>query len=81
MASVDGFLIGRFRINSPTMTISFEEGRHISHTLPAGSVVESADGHIGEKGLLEVASKGKTVLMFAVDLKSRGTKITAASSK
>jgi hypothetical protein len=75
LVSVDLTLIGLFRINSPTITLSFEDGRHVSHTLPVGSIVKSVDGRIGEKGLLEVVWEGKPALMFAVDLKSRGTKL------
>jgi hypothetical protein len=75
LVSVDRSLIGRFRIKSPTIMLSFEDGRHVSHTLPVGAIVECVDGRIGEKGLIDVIWEGLTVLMFAVDLKSRGVKV------
>ena len=76
MASTfDDYLIGPFKIESPTITLFFEDGRHVAHTLPAGSVVTAMDGRVGEKGLIDVIWDGKRVLMFAVDLKSRGKKL------
>jgi hypothetical protein len=43
--------------------------------LPVGAMVKCVDGRIGEKGLIDVVWEGKPVLMFAVDLKSRGTRV------
>jgi hypothetical protein len=71
----DNSLIGAFRINSPTIVLFFENERHVAHTLPAGSIVIAVDGLISEKGLLDVIWEKKMGMMFAVDLKSRGTKI------
>jgi len=75
VAAFDEFLIGPFLITRPTIVLFFEDSRHVAHTLPAGSVVKAVDGHIGDKGLIEVIWKGKNALMFAVDLKSRGEKV------
>jgi hypothetical protein len=76
----DDSLRGVFRIKSPTIVLFFEDGRHVSRTLPAGSIVKALDGRIGEKGLLDVIWGDKKVLMFAVDLKSRGEKVAGTAT-
>jgi hypothetical protein len=81
VASIDESLIGVFQIKSPTIALCFEDGRHISHTLPVGTIVKVVDGRIGEKGLLDVIWEGRPALMFAVDLKARGTKVRVAQMK
>ena len=71
----DKRLVGFFGIKQPTIVLSMEDGRHVAHTLPAGSIVKVVDGKVCEKGLIDVVWKGKWVLMFAVDLQSRGEKM------
>jgi hypothetical protein len=64
----------KIRINQPTIALFFEEGRHIAHTIPAGSII-SAETVEGES-LIEVQWEEKTVMMFARDVRSRGEEVT-----
>jgi hypothetical protein len=65
--------IGRYRINSPTIALFFEDGRHVAHTIPTGVII-NVDGLDGDK-LVEVTWDGKKGLMFAQDVRSRGERI------
>ena len=67
--------IDHYRISSPTIALFLEEGRHVAHMVPTGSVI-SIDGETfnGNK-LTEVTWAEKVVMMFTQDLRSRGVKI------
>jgi len=66
-----------FRLNMATIALFFEEGRQVAHTIPQGSVVR-VDTLDGDK-LVEVVWEGKTILMFAQDIRSRGEKVTGVT--
>ena len=67
--------LGRYRINSPTIALFEEDGRHVANTVPAGAIIEiSSDRFDGDK-LLEVVWEGKRVMMFTQDLRKRAESV------
>ena len=66
-----------FRLNKPTIALFFEEGRQVARTIPQGAVVQ-VNTTEGNK-LIEVVWEGRTVLMFAQDLRARGERITGVT--
>jgi len=65
----------KYRIESPTIALFLEEGRHVAHMVPKGSMI-TIDGKTfnGDK-LVEVTWAEKVVMMFTQDIRSRGKKI------
>ena len=65
----------KYRIESPTIALFLEEGRHVAHMVPKGSTI-SIDGKTfnGDK-LVEVTWADKVVMMFTQDIRHRGVKI------
>ena len=63
----------RYRIKSPTIAISLQDGRHVALTVPSGAIitVEKIDGN----KLVEVTWDGTIYLMFAQDIRARGEEI------
>ena len=71
--------IGRFRLTNPTLALVHENGHHVAHTVPTGTIiVVEGDAFDGEK-LVNVTWDGKTVMMFAQDLRARAERVTATS--
>ena len=66
-----------FRLNTPTIARFFEEGRQVAHIIPEGAILHSnsVEGH----GLVEVVWQGKTILMFAQDVRERTERVTGAT--
>ena len=63
--------LGRYRINSPTIALFEEDGRHVANTVPAGAIIDiKGESSDGDK-LLEVIWDGKPVMMFTQDLRKR----------
>jgi hypothetical protein len=63
--------IGRYRITNPTLALFHEDGRHdVAHTVPTGAFITVDSAFDGEK-LVKVTWDGKTVMMFAADLRVR----------
>jgi hypothetical protein len=62
---------GAYRIKTPTVALFEENGAHVARMVPAGSVI-NVDGAAfdGEK-LVNVTWEGKSVMMFAQDLRAR----------
>jgi hypothetical protein len=65
-----------FRLTCATIALFPEADRQVARALPQGSVIV-AKKIDGDK-LVEVIREGKTVLMFAQDIRSRGERVTAA---
>lgn len=65
----------KYRIKSSTIALFFENGRHVAHTVPEGSVitVESSAFH-GDK-LINVLCAEQDVMMFTQDIRARGEKL------
>ncbi len=70
---------GRYHITNPTLALFQEGGRHVAHTVPTGTII-TVDGEAfnGEK-LVSVTWDGKTVMMFAEDLRVRAELVKGTS--
>ena len=62
-----------FRLNMPTIALFSEEGRQVARTVPQGAVVQ-VNTLEGDK-LIEVEWEGRTILMFAQDIRTRGERV------
>jgi hypothetical protein len=67
--------IRRFRIQSPTIALFFEDGRHVARTVPGGSVIQIDSEVYDDNKLVNVVWNERTVMMFAQDVRSRGEEI------
>jgi hypothetical protein len=63
-----------FRLTSATIALFPEEGRQVAHTIPQGAVIR-VNGLEGDR-LIEVTWEGKTILMFAQDIRARGERLS-----
>ena len=63
--------IGRYRITNPTLALFEEGGRHVAHTVPTGTVLTVDNQAFNGEKLVNVTWDGKTVMMFAEDLRLR----------
>jgi hypothetical protein len=63
--------LGRYRINSPTIALFEEYGRHVANTVPAGAIIDIQGETFNGDKLLEVVWDGKPVMMFTQDLRKR----------
>ena len=63
----------RYRIKSPTIALSLQDGRHVAMTVPSGAIITV--GKIDGNELVEVTWEGTIYLMFAQDVRSRGEEI------
>ena len=61
--------MGKYRIKSSTLALLEDNGRRVSCTLPAGTVI--ATDYLEAQGMVEVVWENKKFLMFAKDLRSR----------
>jgi len=66
-----------FRLNTPTIALFPGDGRHAAHTIPKGALIQVEAAFDG-KNLIEVVWEGKTVLMFAQDIRARGERFNGA---
>ena len=65
----------KYVIKSPTIALFLEDGRHVAHLVPEGSIIViESDTFNGDK-LVEVLWGDKLVMMFTKDVRSRGEKI------
>ena len=63
--------VGTYRITEPTIALLEMDGRHVANTVPRGAIITvDGDAFDGDK-LVSVSWDGKTVMMFAQDLRSR----------
>ena len=53
------------------MPIMIQNGQNLPLTVPAGGVVQVARGSLNENQLLDVEWQGKSLMMYAVDLRDR----------
>ena len=65
----------KYRIKSSTLALFPVDGHYEPLTVPAGSIVTINDGLLNENKLVEVTLRGKTVRMFAQDVRSRGEEV------
>jgi hypothetical protein len=64
-----------YRLNTPTLAIHLENGKHTPLTIPPGATVTVDDGPLDGTRLIDVKWQQKMVMMFAIDLRDRGTRI------
>jgi hypothetical protein len=72
-------LTGRsFTLATSTLAIDTVNGRRTAVTISAGDVVKilAVPGHGGQKRMVDVLWRGRTVAMFTSDVKERGTEIS-----
>ena len=62
----------KHRIVSPTIALFLEDGRHVAHTVPTGSIITTDDRPFDGNKLVKVHWNGREGMMFAQDLQSRG---------
>ncbi len=66
----------RLRLTTPTIAIQSDGESHKTIvTIPMGGIVEVADGQIEGDRLMDVQWEGRTVMMFAQDLRARGEEL------
>ena len=69
-----------YKLNTPTLAImSLPNGKRFPMTVPKGTVVKVVNGPLDGTRLVDVEWEGKTVMMFTIDLRERGTPIAQAS--
>jgi len=66
----------RFTLAKPTIAIDTADGKRAAVTIPAEALIEVMSGPRSEDSMIDVLWKGRAVLVFAIDLKERGTEIT-----
>ena len=71
--------LGRYRINSPTIALFEQDGRHIADTVPAGAVIEIHSDSFDADKLVEVLWDEKRVMMFAQDLRKRAEAVKGSA--
>jgi hypothetical protein len=65
----------RFRIKSPTLGILAIRNQRIPVTVPADVTVEVVS-HTHENRMIDVVWEGRTLKMFAQDIRERGEEVT-----
>ena len=65
----------KYRIMSPTIALFLEDGRHVAHMVPKGTIITVQTETFNGDRLIEVLWAEKTVMMFTQDIRSRGIKI------
>jgi hypothetical protein len=63
--------LGLYRIKEPTIALFHEDGRHVAHTVPAGTFIHVDSAAFDGDKLVDVTWGGKKVMMFTQDLRSR----------
>ena len=67
--------LDKYRIDSPTIALFLEDGRHVAHMVPKGATITIEGETFNGDKLVEVTWSDKVVMMFTQDLRSRGKKM------
>jgi len=67
--------IEQYIVISPTIALFLEDGRHVAHLVPEGTLISTNGEPFNGNRLIEVIWAEKTVMMFTQDLRTRGKKI------
>ncbi|HEY7336234.1 MAG TPA: hypothetical protein VH639_15195 [Bryobacteraceae bacterium] len=62
-------------METPTLAIDAADGNRVAVTIPAGNIVKVVAGPSDGDRLVDVLWNGRTLVMFAIDLKQRGTEL------
>ena len=65
----------RFRLDNPAVAIDFRDGKRVTTMVPPGTIVTVLSFPTNEH-TVEVLCESRTLVMFALDLRERGTDIT-----
>jgi hypothetical protein len=65
----------KYRIKSPTIALFLEDGRHVAHIVPKGTIVTVQTETFNGDRMIEVLWSEKTVMMFTQDIRTRGEKV------
>ncbi len=71
--------IGSDHITNPTLALFEEGGRHVAYTVPTGTVITLDSKAFECDKPVNVAWDGKTVMMFAEDLRLRAELVQETS--
>ena len=67
-------IMSAYRVNHPTIALVLENGHHVAHTVPTGSIITLENGrHLNGDRLMEVVWASVTVMMFTQDLRAYTT--------
>ena len=70
----------RYRLRRVTVAVRQSAAQPVAIYIPAFAVLEVPEGAVNSSGFAEVEWDGKSVRMFAVDLRDRGELIKARSA-
>ena len=73
-------MVQRYRIENQVLAAVVERGAWKLIVVPSASVIDVPLALDRLEGLIEVTYKNKSVLMFAEDIRERGTPISEASA-
>jgi len=65
---------GLYRLTEPTIAVIMQNGRYVTHEVPAGTLITIVDETISGNRLISVMWDGLEAMMFAQDLQTRTTK-------
>jgi hypothetical protein len=71
--------MGRFRITNPTLALVHEDGRHVAHTVPTGTIIVVDSTAFDDEKLVNVTWDSRKVMMFAQDLRVRAERVASTS--
>jgi hypothetical protein len=66
----------RFKLETTTLVIGEANGKRVAVEIPAGGVVKVVAGPRDGDRMIDVLWKGRTLVMFAIDLELRGTEVS-----
>ena len=66
----------QFKLTTATVAIDSHEGKRVIITIPADTTVKVVSGPTTGDRMVDVLWEGRIVVMFAIDLKERGTDVT-----
>ena len=69
-----------YRLNKAILSIYSKDGCRIPIMVPAGAIVTVTEGPLDGLRMVDVVWEDKTVMLFTVDLRDRGTLIKNPSS-
>ena len=64
-----------YRLKIPTLAIIKVDGQNQSITVPSGAIVKVVSGPLNGNRLVDMTWDGKTVMMFASDVRERGVRL------
>jgi hypothetical protein len=70
----------RYRLPTTTVAVHREAAQPVAISIPSGTVLTVPDDSANSSGFVEVEWDGKSVQVFAVDLRDRGELIKARSA-